>query len=59
MNPHDIKPLDFATAIDLLHIERKELAEAIALLRELNDELVLPAELQAKMDALLDKADAK
>jgi hypothetical protein len=50
--------LKIVTANFARDLER-ELAEALALLRELNDALVIPGWLQPRVDAVLDRAEEK
>jgi hypothetical protein len=53
------EPLDFAASVTLLRKARKDLTEALALLRELNDELKIPGWLQPRVDAVLDRAEGE
>ena len=59
MNHLNQEPLDFASARNLLRQARTDLVLALALLRELNDALVIPGWLQPRVDAVLDRAEEK
>jgi hypothetical protein len=48
-----------AAALVIGALQRPESAEALALLRELNDALVIPERFQSRVDAVLDRAEEK